>query len=153
MDLRQAIVSSIPGRLRLRHPLLRQHERSDDLSTRLRGLEAVVSVEANPITGSLLVIYDAARCARAAMERQITGLGESRGETGPADRGNESPAPSSRAAARQLNRLAKLGMMASLPVSLAFAAAGGKKLHALTGGVFSVLLLAHLVVHRRHLLK
>lgn len=153
MDLSKAIVSSIPGRLRLRHPLLRHHEQSTDWSAKLSALEAVLSVEANTRTGSLLVHYDVSRCERAAMEAQITGLGEVSREEEPTATFDDSPSPSRRAAAREWNRLAKLGMMASFPVSLALAATGSKKLHAVTGGVFSVLLLAHLVVHRRHLLK
>lgn len=153
LDLSQAIVSSIPGRLRLRHPLLRHHDQSIDWSTKLGALDAVLSVDANPRTGSLLVHYDAARCGRAAMEAQITGLGEPSREEEPAGTIDDSPSPSRRAAAREWNRIAKLGMMASFPVSLALAATGSKKLHAVTGGVFSILLLAHLVVHRRHLLK
>lgn len=153
MDLSTAIVSSIPGRLRLRHPLLRRSAQSIDWSARLGALDGVLSVEANPRTGSLLVHYDVSRCGRAAMEAQITGLGESSSEPEAADTIDDSPSPSRRATAREWNRLAKLGMMASFPVSLALAATGSKKLHAVTGGVFSLLLLAHLVVHRRHLLK
>lgn len=60
---------------------------------------------------------------------------------------------SKRAIARRLNGVAKIGMLASLGASLALAAAGAKRLHIATGGVYLALLGIHMAVHRRHLLK
>jgi hypothetical protein len=42
-------------------------------------------------------------------------------------------------------------MPASLAASLALAAAGAKRWHAATGGLFLAALHVHLAVHRRHL--
>lgn len=151
MDLHRAIVSSIPGRLRLRHPSLRGCAQRSAVSACVSALPGVLSVDANPQTGSLLVRYDATRCERAAMEAQLAGLFPAVPDALPGEA--ENSANSRRAVAREWNRVAKLGMMASLPLSLVLAAAGSKKTHALTGGVFTALLLVHLVVHRRHLIK
>lgn len=60
---------------------------------------------------------------------------------------------SARALARQLNGYAKLGMIGSLGASLALAAAGSKRLHIATGGLYLAFLAMHMAVHRRHLLK
>lgn len=162
MTLDTVIVSSIPGRLRLRHPLLRRAQQSNEVAARLRSIVGVLSVEANPATGSLLLHYDSARCDRSSMETQVAatarfddaapfGMLPPQSETRPQP---QAPSPSrKRGPGRELNRLAKVGMVVSFPVSLAFAAAGGKRLHALAGGVFTLLLLIHLAVHRHHLLR
>jgi len=63
------------------------------------------------------------------------------------------PPHSGRAIARRLNGYAKIGMLASLGASLGLAAAGAKRLHIATGGVYLALLGIHMAVHRRHLLK
>lgn len=53
----------------------------------------------------------------------------------------------------QVNRYAKAGMLGSLSASLALAATGQKRLHAVTGGIFVACLGVHLGVHRRSLLR
>ncbi|MDD5328515.1 MAG: heavy metal translocating P-type ATPase [Sulfuricella sp.] len=53
----------------------------------------------------------------------------------------------------RINRYAKRGMLATLPLSLALAAMGKKRWHAVSGGVFLAALGAHLAAHRRHLLR
>lgn len=149
-----AIVASIPGRLRLRDKRLREPERCRALGDALRAVTGVVSVEIAPATGSVLVHYDPGRHSREALEQMAMAALE-----------GAFPPPNPDAALiprrgpyrwqreRRWNRAAKWGMLASFPVSLVLAAAGRKKWHAATGGVFSALLLVHLFVHRRHLIK
>jgi len=149
--LHPAIVASLPGRLRLRSPLLRQRGHCQGLVASLQAIDGMLSVEANALAGSLLLRYDAGRCTPAAMEARV-------GDAVAAALGMEPSVPSAappsgKRAAREWNRVAKLGMLASLPVSLALAAAGSKRLHAVSGGVFTLLLLVHMAVHRRHLIK
>lgn len=146
-----AIVSSIPGRMRLRFPLLRQGGPREDLVARLQAIDGMTSVEANAVTGSLLLRYEIGRGGQSAMEACV-------GDALAAALGREpgvprATPPARKKAAREWNRVAKLGMLASLPVSLALAAAGSKRLHAVSGGVFTLLLLVHMAVHRRHLVK
>lgn len=156
---RALIAASIPGRLRLRDARLGQAATGRALAETLRTLDGVFSVEARPDSCSLLLHYDSARCQRAAMEdaalaavalvfpegTQVPDIRTVRRAT-PRPAGN-----SRRQRSRDWNRVAKLGMLASLPVSLALAAAGAKKLHIVSGGAFTLLLLVHLIVHRRHL--
>lgn len=148
------IVASIPGRLRLRDGRLRDPERCRALVGALRALTGVFSVEGTPVTGGVLVQYDAGLHTRQSFEQ--TALAAFDAVFPPAD-AEAVPLPRRGPyrwqRERRWNRLAKWGMLASFPVSMALAAAGSKKWHAATGGVFSALLLVHLFVHRRHLIK
>lgn len=173
-----ALVSCLPGRIRLRHPALRQPAERTRLAATLAAIDGMLSVDANPAVGSLLLHYDPTRRARAAMEAQVAAQTaqaldaaaapipeQPTADTVPDDALPCETVPDAtadatadarrrrRSTAKRLNRLAKLGMLASLPLSLAAVAFGGKRLHAVSGGAFTLLLLAHLVIHRRHLLQ
>lgn len=154
------IASSIPGRLRLRHTLLRDPARLARLGEDIGRWPQVSEVNANARTGSLLVRYDAAalreaECARRCAEA-VAGLL-------PAPLADaESPAPTATAARAsrragtsrvRANRLAKGGMLASLAASMVLAAMGAKRLHIWTGVFFLHALGVHLWVHRRNLLR
>lgn len=152
------LAASIPGRLRLRDPCLHAPACADAIASTLRAIPGVRTVESNLQAGSLRVLY--ADADRAMMEARVLAAVAPFLPSRHDDSRTPSDAPARerrssdrRRAGREWNRVAKLGMLASLPVSLALAAGGAKKLHALTGGVFSALLLVHLAVHRRHLIK
>ncbi|HMN81736.1 MAG TPA: hypothetical protein PKA20_17685 [Burkholderiaceae bacterium] len=191
------IIASIPGRLRLRDPGLRQRLRCEAAAGRLRAIDGVVSVEPNPAAGSVLLRYDVGRCDIAAIEAAAAAvvaalLPNDGSGRGPSERSSAGPGegphrqsadrtPSSRSdratrrttdrriapltqaqvaqrlarrrAALRWNRYAKLAMLVTLPTSIALAAAGAKKLHIVTGGLFTSMLLLHLTTHRRHLLQ
>lgn len=169
------IIASIPGRLRLRAPGLRQRLRCDAAAERLRAIDGVVSVEPNPAAGSVLLRYDVSRQDIQAMEAAAAAVvaamlpedgpergaaersgGGAAGAPGGGPRGKPGGEPNDGAADRaalRLNRYAKLAMLVSLPTSLALAAAGAKKLHIATGSVFTLMLLVHLTTHRRRLLQ
>lgn len=157
---RGMLAASIPGRLRLRDERLRQPEICRGLAESLRTIDGVLSVEARPAAGSLLLHYDAERCPRAAMEatalaavdRVLPAADDAPDFADAPTAAAPRPAGSSRRQrSREWNRVAKLGMIASLPLSLALAAGGAKKAHIVSGGAFTLLLLVHLIVHRRHL--
>ena len=144
------LASSVPGRIRLRDPALREPQRSARLKAALMEVGSMMTVEANPISGSLLLRYDVTQCDRTAMEEKVMALtAHEFGSctTRPRKR------PAGRATARRLNRFAKLSMLGCFPISLVFAAMGGKRLHAVTGVLFSLAMLLHLAIHRRHVLK
>lgn len=140
-----SVASSLPGRMRLRGPALRDAALSARMQARVAGWRHVSSVEANPRTGSLLVHYDAAGLkpdvVAARINKAITGLQR------PPVSGHEG---SSRV---RVNRYAKRGMLVSLTTSLLLAGAGLKRWHALSGGLFVASLAVHLWVHRRHILR
>lgn len=150
MSQKLALASSAPGRIRLREPALREPQRRARLTAALMDLGGMMAVEANPVTGSLLLRYDVTHCDRTAMEEKVVTLAaiELDSCTTPPRK-----MPARRATARQLNRFAKLSMLGCFPLSLGFVAMGGKHLHAVTGVMFSLAMMVHLAIHRRHLLK
>lgn len=154
------IVSSVPGRLRLRDPALRRPRLLEQLAAALAAVDGVLSTAANAKAGSIVLIYDAAEIS----QREIGATAEALAAAvlapkPPAEphRGAEPPSRPSPGVAPSLrvrvNRQAKRGMLGSLLVSLALAAGGLKRWHAWSGGAFLVFLTIHLAVHRRHLLR
>lgn len=153
--------SRLPGRIRVRHPALRARARHAELAAELARWDGMISVEGNPSTGSLLLHYDAKRCAPAHMEVRVAeaaaaviGLTAEPPTPEPVPAPPEAAAPrkkSPRNGLRQLNRAAKFGMMASLPLSLA-ALAFSKRTHAAAGAAFVALVLVHMTANRRYLL-
>lgn len=160
VSLHPAIVASIPGRLRLRDPRLRRRAVGSAAVDALREIEGVLSVEANPAAGSVLLRYAPAAQDRAAMEARVAAAVAALLPAVPAV---EPPVASSASGAVRLpasfrrsplhaaNRAAKIGMLAALPVSLGFVAAGNRQIHAVAGAAFTLMLLVHLAMHRRRL--
>lgn len=150
------IVSAVPGRIRIRDGQLRDAARQERLGAVLAEIDGVVEVEGNPRTGSMLLRYVAEHTARVEMEARVSAAVAA--ELGPQPPGAQNEAGSRRTLRRwqrdrRLNTWAKYGMLGSLGASLALAAAGSKKAHAATGGLFLALLGIHMAVHRRHLFK
>mgnify|MGYP003492859376 FL=1 len=140
------IVSSIPGRARLRDQQLCDSQQLDRVRNKLSVLAGVLSVDGNPRAGSLIVCYDSQRQDPARMDAKI--------ELVAATELAKPRLPVKRSIGRvQVNRYAKRGMLTSLAVSMLLAAAGQKRWHAATGGVFLPCLMVHLAVHRRHLIR
>lgn len=139
------IVSSIPGRIRLRDNALRQADRLERLSAALTAMEGVLSVDGNVKAGSLVLRYEARAGDVDTMEAAVEQA---------ADAEFSRPRPGLKPSTRvRLNRYAKRGMAVSLGASLVLAAAGYKRWHILTGGAFVACLAVHLAVHRRHLFR
>lgn len=154
------IVSSTPGRIRVRHASLQSNAVRSALCGALEKMEGVTRTTANPKAGSVVVYYDPQRTA-AAMEADLAKHCDTAWSSAPAQ-GNSATATPPAAPAAQLhapstrvrvNRVAKRGMLLGLGASLALAALGNKRWHAATGLVFVGCLAAHLTVHRRHLLR
>jgi hypothetical protein len=157
------IVSSVPGRLRIRDDSLKNPARLKTLGAALAGLERSCSFQANPAASSLTVFYDPRQCAQEQMEAAVAGI------IAPALAGKPASNDPATAAAptpveiakrrqrrnllRRTNRYSKYAMLASLGVSLALAARGATRGHALTGAAFVAALGVHLAVHRRQLLN
>ena len=59
-EFKDAIRSLLPGRLRLRHPMLREMTADDVASLRdlLMGIDGMVDVTINPNVGSVLLLWD-----------------------------------------------------------------------------------------------
>ncbi len=142
------IASSTPGRIRLRHPSLRDPQRSERLPLQVARWRHVREVRANPQAGSLIVRYDNEKLNDASLARRLESSITKLGATP-----LKLPAKPGGTTRVQANRWAKRGMLGSLAVSLVLAAAGQKRWHALSGGGFLASLAVHLWVHRRHILR
>lgn len=167
------IVSSIPGRIRLRHARLQSAVQCSALCGVLEKVDGVTRTTANPKAGSIVVVYDPRHCTAAAMEvaleAAVAGHGDAAWTSATAPKRGTTTTATAKAAATppsasaprlhapstrvRVNRLAKRGMLLGLGASLALAALGNKRWHAATGLVFVACLAAHLTVHRRHLLR
>lgn len=148
------IVSSLPGRIRLRDPALRRAAPLERLRAVLAAIDGVLSVQSNALAGSLVLRYDVARVAQAAIESQVEAAANPANPASLVLAASPRPRPDhTYSVKRRINRYAKYGMLGSLAVSLAFATAGKKRWHVASGGLFLVCLGAHVVLHRRHLLR
>lgn len=62
--LSECISSFIDGRVRLRHPLLKEQHRALAFCAPLLALEGIKSIDGNPRTGSALICYDTKQLSR-----------------------------------------------------------------------------------------
>jgi len=149
--------SVLPGRIRLRHPMLRNRKA---LAQFVERLGKFANVDSNPAVGSLLLRFDPADAeAKARIRAEVAAILGDLDPTRPAEAPdpeedpNEVPPPPGparrrRAAKWELNRVAKIGSAAAMAVSLA-ALSSSRKLHAQAGALSVALMLAHIAVHWR----
>ncbi|MDR0635399.1 MAG: hypothetical protein LBF91_10540 [Azoarcus sp.] len=142
------IVSSIPGRIRIRHKALADASHSGRVRAACLALDGVARVDANIAAASLTVYYDAAAISAGTMENAIDGIAAG----GPgAARGKRRRGERHREAA--LNRYAKYGMLSGLAAALVLANRRTRRAHALSGWLFVACLGAHLYYHRNRILS
>ncbi len=139
------IVSSVPGRVRVRAAVLRKGNHNDHVAAQLSKLEGISHVEPNVGAGSMVLHFNPDLIDVTHLESSIDKVIE---------KAVQKPQPKQgRSTRMQVNRAAKIGMLGSLATSLTLAATGQKRWHAITGAVFVGCLGIHLGVHRRHLLR
>ena len=144
------VTSFIDGRVRLRHPALKDAATVDMAAGMLSGVDGVESVQSNPRTGSLLIFYDAEKLSR----EKLLELAEQ----GAAFLQEEQKRVPDRTCSltgmllsRKATRLGKRAMLVSLLCSLAGAASGMGAVHSVTGAVFALASLQHMAAHRKAL--
>jgi copper chaperone CopZ len=72
----QSYCHSVPGRLRIKIPQLRhQPARGERTKRILQGIDGVTSVTFNPLTGSLVVLFDSDRTAAERISGRLCELG------------------------------------------------------------------------------
>jgi hypothetical protein len=139
------IVSSLPGRIRVRDKRLRNQDRLDQLESELLKIEAIISLQANDGAGSVVVNFDPSGKDASTLEAKVEAM---------VDAVLEAPLSHQKHSVKmRVNRYAKVGMLGSLASSLALAATGQKRWHAITGSVFVACLGVHLSTHRKSLLR
>jgi hypothetical protein len=156
-------VSVLPGRIRLRHPVLRERSCHTELCNRLRTL---VDLESDPTIGSLLLCYDPADTAmeariRAEVEAVLLAV-QSRGQTKTQELDAHSTSSENAPLVRhhprriharsRINRIAKVGALAGMAASLA-ALGVSRKLHAQIGVLAVAMTLTHAAMHWRRTLR
>ncbi|MGY6277546.1 HMA2 domain-containing protein [Methylomonas sp. MgM2] len=139
------IVSSVPGRIRVRDKRLRHPARLDQLEAELAKIDAITELQTNVVAGSIVVNFDYERTDTLSLENKIEAA---------VDAALDAPmVHPKRSMKMRVNRYAKVGMLGSLATSLALAATGRKRGHTVTGGLFVACLGVHLAAHRKSLLR
>jgi hypothetical protein len=143
------IVSSIPGRIRVRDNKLRNQTTLDRLKTELLNIAAITTLEGNNRTGSLLVWFNKNVVTMSCIEAQIESA---------VDRViGKSPAQQRLLSKKNLNRYNKMAMLLFLGTSLSTLTLAGRKRrirwHRLTGYLFLANLGAHLLTYRKSLFR
>jgi hypothetical protein len=141
------IVSSLPGRIRIRDKRLRDQTRLNQLKKELLKITAIVELQSNPRTGSVVVNFDPGVIEITALETQLDLA---------VDKVLAEALTPPLLTKKTINRYNKIAMVGSLAASLAFSAARQKRWrrwHALTGYLFVANLGVHLYLYRKSLFR
>jgi hypothetical protein len=141
------IVSSLPGRIRIRDKRLRDQSSLNELGHELLQIAAITQLKSDARTGSVVVNFDQDACDIGALETQLDAA---------VDAVLSGPPIAPLLTKKSLNRYNKIAMVGSLAASLAFAAAGKRhrqRLHVLTGYLFVANLGVHLYLYRKSLFR
>ncbi len=167
-DFRKIVSSFTDGRIRLRHERLKQPSAAGVIKEKLSHVAGCHAVECNPRTGSVLVLYDAAKLSRddlikigqecaelldddpsAAEDVHTQGTAPPspvRRESLPLDRA--APPLDAFLAGRGARRAVSRGMLVSLSLTFVFSLMGRKSLHIAAGSLLGLLAAAHIYRHR-----
>jgi hypothetical protein len=142
------IVSSIPGRIRLRDRQLRNQTQMARLIAKLKPLTGIKHLQSDHRTGSVLVFFESTVIENGVLEKAIdAALDEILGKVS---------AKKSLQLKKHLNRYNKLAMLTTLGASLAIARIRPKqwkRWHVLTAYGFLANLALHLVFYRKSLFR
>ena len=169
MSIVDCITSFVDGRVRLRHPALKDKATAELVCTVVGGVEGITVVQANPLTGSLLIYYDAEKLTREQLLELaeqgaafIPGLNEEEAPSAETAEGEASPRKACKVCApvdevlqlltgRGTTKFVNRAMLVSLIASLAALPLGSRAVHTAAGGVFVGGVLQHLIAHRKAL--
>ena len=169
MSIVDCITSFVDGRVRLRHSALKDKATAELVCTVVGGVEGITTVQANPLTGSLLIYYDAEKLTREQLLELaeqgaafITGLNEEEAPAAETAEGEAAPRRVCKVCApvdevlqlltgRGTTKFVNRAMLVSLIASLAALPLGNRAVHTAAGGVFVGGVLQHLIAHRKSL--
>ncbi len=151
----ECVPSFIEGRIRLRHPALRDPDLMAAAGTYLENIDGVTAVQRNASAGSLLIFYDPGKLGRddvtAYLEQGAEILGATAGAQNDQVAGGPGRSGKKKLPALNSRKITNRVMLGSLLCSLAGIAFGAKTLHTVAGGVFALACLKHTVAHRKAL--
>lgn len=142
--IEECVTSFMDGRVRLRHPALKNAAQAERVRPLLASMPGMRNVTVNSRTGSLLLEYDPARISR---EDLLSLAGQWEAYAAQPDDARPKRGLDRAAAIRFANR----GMLATFAASLAFGLAGRERVHVVAGGLFLLFNLAHLYTYRNRL--
>ncbi len=169
MSIVDCITSFVDGRVRLRHPALKDKATAELVCTVVGGVDGITAVQANPVTGSLLIYYDAEKLTREQLLELaeqgaafIPGLNEEEAPAAETAEGEAAPRKACKVCApvdeviqlltgRGTTKFVNRAMLVSLIASLAALPLGNRAVHTAAGGVFVSGVLQHLIAHRKAL--
>lgn len=120
------IASTVPGRIRVRTPLLKSSQFSKEVSQKVQNLTGFDKVRTNLKSGSLIVTYHPEQVDEQHIELEVEELCFK----SPPPRKKKNPVSA------KVGQVSKIGMIATLIPSIALGFAGKKKLHIYTGVAF-----------------
>lgn len=141
------IVSSLPGRIRVRDKRLRDPERMAELKQSLNNIAAITALSDDVRTGSVVVNFDPAAIDIADLEALLDSA---------VDGALNDRLPLRTISKKQFNRYNKIAMTGTLAASLALTLARQKhwrRWHALTGYWFVASVAVHMVIYRKTLFR
>ena len=141
----QHISSVIPGRFRLRNPMLKDQVFGKKMRENLKSAHGVLEVKLNQLVGSILVIYDTAKTRGKDILKRVS-------EEIGVDCRKWLKKGSRILADRRAKRLVKLGMIAGIGGTVG-ALAVSKKMHVVAGSLLLGTMVIHGIQNRRTLLK
>ncbi len=143
------IVSSIPGRIRVRDKGLRDPDKLNSLKTELSKITAITELRDNARTGSILARFDRNAIELSTIEADIDSAARK-------VLGKEQK-PEHLLSKKSINRYNKIVMLSSLGTSLFALKLAHRKsrirLHKLTGYLFVANLAVHLYIYRKGLMR
>ena len=172
MSVIDCVTSFVDGRVRLRHPALKDKATAELVCTVVSGVDGITAVQANPVTGSLLIYYDAEKLTREQLLELaeqgaafVPGMNEEAASADTAEGNAEQDSAPRRACAvkapvdellgfltrRSTTKFIDRAMLVSLIASLAALPLGSRTVHTAAGGVFVGGVLQHLLAHRKAL--
>ena len=141
------IVSSLPGRIRVRDKRLRDQKRLTELKKELSNIAAISALQDDVRTGSVVVSFDANAIEIATLEKYLDAA---------VDKVLIEPLTPPPIPKKQLNRYSKIAMMGSLTASLALTVARKRRWrrwHAFSGYLFVASVAVHMVIYRKTLFR
>jgi len=141
------IVSSLPGRIRVRDKRLRDQKRLSELKNELSKIAAITALQDDVRNGSIVVNFDPSAIEIAALETLL----DYAVDQVVVERLILPPITK-----KQLNRYNKIAMMGSLAAFLALTVARRKRWkrwHALTGYMFVASVAVHMIIYRKTLFR
>lgn len=142
------ISSFFEGRVRLRHPALKNPETVEGILPMLNMYPGILKTESNPQTGSLLVLYDPEVISIEDLQVAAKVLEDNLGPAHPETDSGCASASLSKSLCRMLPRKREISLLNASFALCLLGLFGARRLHVWAGGAFALLTVAHILRRR-----